>query len=68
MLLRRGVPLEAKPFQLGVRIEQPQEQIERGTLRSAAPVTPRSGLPTTHLVARAGDATCSPSACAPAAT
>jgi len=27
MLLRRGVPLEAKPFQLGVRIEQPQEQV-----------------------------------------
>ena len=27
ILLRRGVPLEAKPFQLGVRIEQPQEQI-----------------------------------------
>ncbi len=28
MLLRRGVPLEAKPFQFGVRIEQPQEQID----------------------------------------
>ena len=28
MLLRRGVPLEAKPFQLGVRIEQPQGQID----------------------------------------
>jgi uncharacterized FAD-dependent dehydrogenase len=28
MLLRRGIPLEAKPFQLGVRIEQPQEQID----------------------------------------
>ncbi|MGE3821972.1 MAG: NAD(P)/FAD-dependent oxidoreductase [Isosphaeraceae bacterium] len=28
MLLRRGVPLEAKPFQLGVRIEQPQRQID----------------------------------------
>ncbi len=28
MLLRRGVPLEAKPFQLGVRIEQPQKQID----------------------------------------
>ena len=27
MLLRRGVPLEAKAFQLGVRIEQPQEQL-----------------------------------------
>ncbi len=28
MLLRRGVPLEAKPFQFGVRIEQPQNQID----------------------------------------
>jgi uncharacterized FAD-dependent dehydrogenase len=28
MLLRRGVPLEAKPFQLGVRIEQPQASID----------------------------------------
>ncbi len=27
MLLRRGVPLLAKPFQLGVRIEQPQGQV-----------------------------------------
>ena len=27
MLLRRGVPLEQKAFQLGVRIEQPQESI-----------------------------------------
>jgi uncharacterized protein len=29
MLLRRGVPLEAKPFQLGVRIEQPQSAIDQ---------------------------------------
>ena len=28
MLLRRGVPLEAKSFQLGVRIEQPQGQVD----------------------------------------
>jgi uncharacterized FAD-dependent dehydrogenase len=28
MLLRRGVPLAAKPFQLGVRIEQPQSAID----------------------------------------
>jgi uncharacterized FAD-dependent dehydrogenase len=27
VILRRGIPLVAKPFQLGVRIEQPQEQI-----------------------------------------
>jgi uncharacterized FAD-dependent dehydrogenase len=29
MLLRRGVPLEAKPFQVGVRIEQPQASIDQ---------------------------------------
>jgi uncharacterized FAD-dependent dehydrogenase len=29
MLLRRGVPMVAKPFQLGVRIEQPQAGIDR---------------------------------------
>ncbi|GAC1468505.1 MAG: NAD(P)/FAD-dependent oxidoreductase [Isosphaeraceae bacterium] len=28
MLLREGVPLQAKPFQLGVRIEQPQGQVD----------------------------------------
>ncbi len=28
MLLSRGVPMEAKPFQLGVRIEQPQAAID----------------------------------------
>jgi uncharacterized FAD-dependent dehydrogenase len=39
MLLRRGVPLEAKPFQLGVRIEQPQEQIDSACYGS------RSGHP-----------------------
>ena len=33
MLLRRGVPIEAKPFQLGVRIEQPQAADGPGTLR-----------------------------------
>src|SRR5262249_49129623 len=29
MLLARGVSLEFKPFQLGVRIEQPQAQVDR---------------------------------------
>ncbi len=29
MLLARGVPMEQKPFQFGVRIEQPQEQVNR---------------------------------------
>ena len=29
MLLARGVPMVPKPFQIGVRIEQPQEQVNR---------------------------------------
>lgn len=29
MLLRRGVPMVPKPFQMGVRIEQPQEVVNR---------------------------------------
>jgi uncharacterized FAD-dependent dehydrogenase len=29
MLVRRGVPMEQKPFQLGVRIEHPQETVNR---------------------------------------
>ena len=29
MLLRRGVPMVAKPFQMGVRIEQPQNEVNR---------------------------------------
>ncbi len=29
MLLRRGVPMTPKPFQMGVRIEQPQETVNR---------------------------------------
>ncbi|MFO0878521.1 MAG: NAD(P)-binding protein [Gemmataceae bacterium] len=29
MLLRRGIPMERKPFQMGVRIEQPQETVNR---------------------------------------
>ncbi len=29
MLLRRGVPMERKPFQMGLRIEQPQELVNR---------------------------------------
>lgn len=32
MLLARGVALDAKPFQLGVRIEHPQEVIDRAQL------------------------------------
>jgi uncharacterized FAD-dependent dehydrogenase len=29
MLLKRGIPLQCRPFQLGLRIEQPQEQVNR---------------------------------------
>src|SRR5262249_42718786 len=29
MLVRRGVPIVPKPFQMGVRIEQPQEAVNR---------------------------------------
>ncbi len=36
MLLRRGVPIEAKPFQLGVRIEQPQAAMDRARYGTAA--------------------------------
>jgi uncharacterized protein len=36
MLLRRGVPMEAKPFQLGVRIEQPQAAIDRARYGTTA--------------------------------
>jgi uncharacterized FAD-dependent dehydrogenase len=36
MLLRRGVPLEAKAFQFGVRIEQPQAPIDRVRYGAAA--------------------------------
>ena len=44
MLLRRGVPLEAKPFQLGVRIEQPQEQVNVARYgRVRRPPRPRRG-------------------------
>ncbi|MCH8853295.1 MAG: FAD-dependent oxidoreductase [Planctomycetes bacterium] len=36
MLARRGVRLEAKPFQLGVRIEHPQELVDRWQYGSCA--------------------------------
>jgi uncharacterized FAD-dependent dehydrogenase len=36
MLLRRGVPMVPKPFQMGVRIEQPQETVNRVQYGSAA--------------------------------
>jgi uncharacterized protein len=36
MLHRRGVPMEARPFQLGVRIEQPQAAMDRARYGTAA--------------------------------
>src|SRR5207244_4029501 len=36
MLLRRGVPMAQKPFQMGVRIEHPQETVNRVQYGSAA--------------------------------
>jgi uncharacterized FAD-dependent dehydrogenase len=53
MLLRRGVPLEAKPFQLGVRIEQPQGQVDAARYGARAG-HPALGAADYNLVARAG--------------
>ena len=53
MLLRRGVPIEAKPFQLGVRIEQPQEQVNVARYGAFAE-HPALGAADYNLVARAG--------------
>jgi len=54
MLLRRGVPLEAKPFQLGVRIEQPQGQVNVARYGAKAD-HPALGAADYNLVARAGN-------------
>ena len=62
MLLRRGVPLEFKPFQFGVRIEQPQESIDRARFGPSAG-HPSLGAADYELATRAGDRNCSPSAC-----
>ncbi len=53
MLLRRGVPLEAKPFQLGIRIEQPQEQVNKAQY-GAFSDHPALGAADYNLVAHAG--------------
>lgn len=50
MLLRRGVPLVPKPFQMGVRIEQPQETINRVQYGSA-PLEEKLGAADYSLVA-----------------
>jgi uncharacterized FAD-dependent dehydrogenase len=51
MLLRRGVPLEPKPFQMGLRIEQPQETVNRVQYGSAR-LEDRLGSADYTLVAR----------------
>jgi len=53
MLLRRGVPLEAKAFQLGVRIEQPQGQVNIARYGANAD-HPDLGAADYNLTARAG--------------
>src|SRR5206468_1638755 len=52
-LLQRGVPLEAKPFQFGVRIEQPQEQVNAARYGAFAD-HPALGAADYHLVVHAG--------------
>jgi uncharacterized FAD-dependent dehydrogenase len=51
MLLARGVPMVQKPFQMGVRIEQPQEAVNR-VHYGATPLERRLGPASYSLVAR----------------
>ncbi|MBI3410382.1 MAG: FAD-dependent oxidoreductase [Planctomycetes bacterium] len=51
MLVRRGVPIVPKPFQMGVRIEQPQENVNRFNYGSAE-VKEKLGSADYNLVAR----------------
>ncbi len=51
MLLARGVPMVPKPFQIGVRIEQPQEQVNRVQYGDAR-LEQRLGAADYSLVAR----------------
>lgn len=51
MLHRRGVPMVPKPFQMGVRIEQPQEQVNR-VLYGHARLEDRLGAADYSLIAR----------------
>jgi uncharacterized FAD-dependent dehydrogenase len=53
MLLRRRVPLEPKAFQLGVRIEQPQEQVNWARYGQAAE-HPALGAADYSMVVRSG--------------
>jgi uncharacterized FAD-dependent dehydrogenase len=51
MLARRGVPMAPKPFQMGVRIEQPQETVNR-IKYGPTPLEARLGSADYNLVAR----------------
>jgi uncharacterized protein len=51
MLLQRGVPMVQKPFQMGVRIEQPQETVNREQYGSAR-LEDKLGAADYSLVAR----------------
>src|SRR5581483_5580450 len=51
MLVRRGVPIVQKPFQMGVRIEQPQETVNR-VKYGPAPLEHKLGAADYNLVAR----------------
>ncbi|HXG11155.1 MAG TPA: FAD-dependent oxidoreductase [Gemmataceae bacterium] len=51
MLLRRGVPLVPKPFQMGLRIEHPQELVNR-VQYGPSPLEVRLGAADYSLVAR----------------
>jgi uncharacterized FAD-dependent dehydrogenase len=51
MLVRRGVPVVQKPFQMGVRIEQPQENVNR-VKYGPAPLEEKLGAADYNLVAR----------------
>jgi len=53
-LHRQGVQVEAKPFQLGVRIEHPQELIDRGRY-GTGPEAALLGPAYYNLVCKAGD-------------
>ena len=59
MLIRDGVELEAKPFQLGVRIEHPQELVDRGRYGDAS-LAKQLGFSAYNLVFKGGGG------CAPA--
>lgn len=51
MLFRRGVPIERKPFQIGVRVEQSQEQVNRFQY-GAAKLEEKLGAADYSMVAR----------------